>query len=112
MVNVKIKYGVLRTATNWMGIKYVHTLQAFSDVPRQDQPSGALKNTSKHFHHHHPIVASMGDISVREYIRWLPEEPSEPTSTIVLTTPNRLFVDLRVLKPTTDDRDQCGEPTL
>ncbi|KAL2165011.1 hypothetical protein VTH06DRAFT_307 [Thermothelomyces fergusii] len=47
----------------------------------------------------------MGDISVREYIRWLPGEPSEPTSTIVLTTPNRLFVDLRILKPTARDGD-------
>jgi hypothetical protein len=40
----------------------------------------------------------MGDISVREYIRWLPGEPSEPTSTIVLTTPQRRFVDLRIFK--------------
>ncbi|KAH6855952.1 hypothetical protein B0I37DRAFT_366186 [Chaetomium sp. MPI-CAGE-AT-0009] len=40
----------------------------------------------------------MCDISIRESIRWLPEEASEPTSTIVLTTPNRRFVDLRILK--------------
>ncbi|KAK3294193.1 uncharacterized protein B0H64DRAFT_418175 [Chaetomium fimeti] len=40
----------------------------------------------------------MCDISIREYIRWLPEEASEPTSTIVLTTPNRRFVDLRILE--------------
>jgi hypothetical protein len=40
----------------------------------------------------------MCDISIRESIRWLPDEASEPTSTIVLTTPNRRFVDLRILK--------------
>ncbi|KAK4239005.1 hypothetical protein C8A03DRAFT_14559 [Achaetomium macrosporum] len=40
----------------------------------------------------------MCDISIREYIRWLPDEPSEPTSTVVLTTPERRFVDIRVLK--------------
>ncbi|KAH7312764.1 hypothetical protein B0I35DRAFT_61661 [Stachybotrys elegans] len=39
-----------------------------------------------------------GHISFRESIRWLPDEPSEPTSTIVLTSPQRRFVDLRVLK--------------
>ncbi|KAI9059500.1 hypothetical protein FKP32DRAFT_1668615 [Trametes sanguinea] len=30
-------------------------------------------------------------ISERLYIRWLPAEPSEPTSTLVLTTPGRHF---------------------
>ncbi|KAK3324407.1 hypothetical protein B0T19DRAFT_443822 [Cercophora scortea] len=40
----------------------------------------------------------MGDISHREYIRWLPEGSSEPTSTIVLTSPERRFVDLRILR--------------
>ncbi|KAK4212635.1 protein HRI1 [Rhypophila decipiens] len=39
-----------------------------------------------------------GHISVRESIRWLPDEASEPTSTIVLTSPGRLFVDLRIYK--------------
>ncbi|KAK0715470.1 hypothetical protein B0H67DRAFT_645217 [Lasiosphaeris hirsuta] len=39
----------------------------------------------------------MGDISIRESIRWLPDEASEPTSTIVLTSPERRFVDLRIL---------------
>ncbi|KAH9890124.1 hypothetical protein C8Q73DRAFT_706780 [Cubamyces lactineus] len=39
-------------------------------------------------------------ISERLYIRWVPEEPSEPTSTLVLTTPrNRHFVDLRLSSP-------------
>lgn len=36
-------------------------------------------------------------ISVRESIRWLPDEASEPTSTIVLTSPGGLFVDLRFI---------------
>ncbi len=27
----------------------------------------------------------MADISIREYIRWLPGNPEEPTSTVVLT---------------------------
>lgn len=39
----------------------------------------------------------MGSISIREHIRWLPDPPSEPTSTIVLTSPERRFVDIRVL---------------
>ncbi|KAK3307203.1 uncharacterized protein B0T15DRAFT_394169 [Chaetomium strumarium] len=53
----------------------------------------------------------MCDISVREYIRWLPDEPSEPTSTIVLTTPERRFVDIRVLKDTTtsSSNDASGD---
>jgi hypothetical protein len=50
----------------------------------------------------------MCDISIREYIRWLPDEASEPTSTIVLTTPQRRFVDVRILKPTSDE-DATGE---
>ncbi|KAK1511617.1 hypothetical protein CABS01_07575 [Colletotrichum abscissum] len=42
----------------------------------------------------------MGSISFREHIRWIPDEASEPTSTIVLTSPQRRFVDLRILKQT------------
>ncbi|TFK87724.1 hypothetical protein K466DRAFT_548227 [Polyporus arcularius HHB13444] len=38
-------------------------------------------------------------ISERLYIRWLPDEASEPTSTLVLTAPNGQFVDLRFHKP-------------
>lgn len=38
-------------------------------------------------------------ISLRKYIRWLPDEASEPTSTIVVTSPQRRFVDIRVLLP-------------
>jgi hypothetical protein len=50
----------------------------------------------------------MCDISVREYIRWLPDEPSEPTSTIVLTTPERRFVDIRVLKESSPSDDDAS----
>ncbi|KAK2596650.1 hypothetical protein QQS21_006271 [Conoideocrella luteorostrata] len=39
-----------------------------------------------------------GSISIRKSIRWLPGEAEEPTSTIVLTSPQRTFVDLRILK--------------
>lgn len=40
----------------------------------------------------------MGSISTREHIRWGSEPPSEPTSTLVLTSPRRYFVDIRILK--------------
>lgn len=39
-----------------------------------------------------------GSISIRRSIRWLPGEASEPTSTIVLTSPQCQYVDLRILK--------------
>ncbi|GAP89627.1 putative sodium nucleoside [Rosellinia necatrix] len=38
-------------------------------------------------------------ISIRESIRWPPDPASEPTSTVVLTSPGRRFVDVRVLLP-------------
>ena len=38
-------------------------------------------------------------ISIREYIRWLPESASEPTTTVVLTSAENCFVDIRILKP-------------
>jgi hypothetical protein len=45
----------------------------------------------------------MGTISIRKFIRWLPDEPSEPTSTIVVTSPKlKRFVDLRILLPDND----------
>jgi hypothetical protein len=40
----------------------------------------------------------MGSISIREHIRWFPDAASEPTSTIVLTSPERRFVDIRILQ--------------
>lgn len=39
----------------------------------------------------------MGSVSFREFIRWVPDEASEPTSTLVVTSPERRFVDLRIL---------------
>lgn len=41
---------------------------------------------------------SMGTVSFRDHIRWGSDPPSEPTSTLVLTSPNHYFVDIRVLK--------------
>ncbi|RYP61178.1 hypothetical protein DL771_010215 [Monosporascus sp. 5C6A] len=42
----------------------------------------------------------MASISIREHIRWLPGPPEENTSTIVLTSPGRRFVDIRIfLRP-------------
>ncbi|OLN90027.1 hypothetical protein CCHL11_07207 [Colletotrichum chlorophyti] len=54
----------------------------------------------------------MGSISFREHIRWIPDEASEPTSTIVLTSPQRRFVDLRILKqPPTAEEQQTAHGT-
>ncbi|KAI1153043.1 hypothetical protein F4825DRAFT_282474 [Nemania diffusa] len=39
-------------------------------------------------------------ISIRDSIRWLPDAASEPTSTVVLTSPGHRFVDIRILKDT------------
>jgi len=41
----------------------------------------------------------MAGISVRASIRFLPDPPSEPTSTLVLTSPGRHYVDVRFLLP-------------
>ncbi|KXJ94591.1 hypothetical protein Micbo1qcDRAFT_232049 [Microdochium bolleyi] len=43
----------------------------------------------------------MGSISIRRSVQWLPDDPapSEPTSTVVLTSPGRRFVDIRILLP-------------
>ncbi|ROW14147.1 hypothetical protein VPNG_04342 [Cytospora leucostoma] len=50
----------------------------------------------------------MGSISIREHIRWGSDPSSEPTSTLVLTSPGRRFVDVRVLRrvssPSTSSR--------
>lgn len=45
------------------------------------------------------LILTMGSISLRDSIRWLPEPASEPTSTLVITSPKRNFVDIRVLRP-------------
>jgi hypothetical protein len=55
-------------------------------------------------------------ISIREYIRWIPEEATEPTTTLVLTSPGKRFVDVRVLKPADDsahlDSKVGGKPAF
>ncbi|KAK3679411.1 hypothetical protein LTR78_000972 [Recurvomyces mirabilis] len=38
------------------------------------------------------------NISIRDSIRWLPDEADEPTSTLVLTSGENRFVDIRILK--------------
>ncbi|KAL2214606.1 hypothetical protein CC79DRAFT_1300760 [Sarocladium strictum] len=52
----------------------------------------------------------MGSISNRKSIRWLPHEASEPTSTIVLTSPQRRFVDLRIFDSTPHKSGPRGMP--
>jgi len=42
------------------------------------------------------------NISIREYIRELPENATEPTITIVLTSAESRFVDVRIYKATDD----------
>ncbi|SPO01445.1 uncharacterized protein DNG_04118 [Cephalotrichum gorgonifer] len=41
----------------------------------------------------------MAHISIRKHICWLPAPASEPTSTLVLTSPGKRFVDVRILLP-------------
>lgn len=48
----------------------------------------------------------MGSVSVREHIRWGSDAASEPTSTLVLTSPGRFFVDIRILKSALDQPDE------
>ncbi|KAL6298817.1 hypothetical protein BKA93DRAFT_36115 [Sparassis latifolia] len=43
------------------------------------------------------------NVSERRFIRWVPEDPSEPTSTLVLTSEHSYFVDIRVLKDSVRD---------
>lgn len=43
-------------------------------------------------------TSSPPSISTRAFIQWLPDPPSEPTSTEVLTSRERFFVDIRILK--------------
>lgn len=51
----------------------------------------------------HTSNLTMGTISIRKFIRWLPDEPSEPTTTFVITSPRlKRFVDLRILLPEGD----------
>ncbi|OAA51280.1 sodium/nucleoside cotransporter [Beauveria brongniartii RCEF 3172] len=53
----------------------------------------------------------MGTVSYRKYIRWYPDEASEPTSTLVLTSPENRFVDLRILLPPNGGTKLSNEPT-
>ena len=45
------------------------------------------------------LHCTMASISLRKYIRWLPGDAGEPTSTLVVTSPGRHFVDIRANRP-------------
>ncbi|KAK5108358.1 hypothetical protein LTR62_008388 [Meristemomyces frigidus] len=51
------------------------------------------------------------NISVRDSVRWLPDAAEEPTSTIVLTSGENRFVDIRILKKS-DHADLGHDPVL
>lgn len=48
----------------------------------------------------------MANISIRKHIRWIPAPASEPTSTVVLTSPGRRFVDVRILQGPGSEKGQ------
>jgi hypothetical protein len=45
-------------------------------------------------------------ISIREYIRWLPDPSYESTQTLVLTSAENRFVDIRILKAQEPGEDE------
>ena len=47
----------------------------------------------------------MSSVAFRKSIRWLPDPPSEPTHTVVLTGPSGVFLDIRFLKDTPNEID-------
>ncbi|KAI6908405.1 hypothetical protein KC334_g4615, partial [Hortaea werneckii] len=48
------------------------------------------------------------NISIRESIRWIPDPFSEPTSTLVLTSAGKRFVDIRVLKDPSSSHESAS----
>jgi hypothetical protein len=50
-------------------------------------------------------ATSPPNISTRAFIQWLPDPPSEPTSTEVLTSRQKYFVDIRILKDSNEKID-------
>lgn len=58
---------------------------------------------------HRPLL-SMGSISIRKHIQWGAEPASEPTSTLVLTSPGRRFVDIRVFTAASPGLEPDTEP--
>lgn len=52
-------------------------------------------------------------ISIRDSIRWPPSPGTEPTRTVVLTSSENRFVDIRILKPASKYiDDQANEDGL
>lgn len=47
----------------------------------------------------------MASVSLRRHIKWGSEPASEPTSTLVLTSPGKFFVDIRVLRSALADTE-------
>lgn len=101
--------GKLSNADDWSRLLEVGT-----------QPSIVIRGcTEQHHIHHiawrtfvyllHCFLYNMAGVSIRKSIRWLPDDASEPTSTIVLSSSQRRFVDIRILSsPPETSRDQNG----
>jgi hypothetical protein len=49
----------------------------------------------------------MASVSHRYSIRWLPDEASEPTSTLVLTLDSGFYIDIRIKHGSTDQPPSC-----
>lgn len=75
-------------------------------ISAQQKPGSPLTSsvTKKLLLNHQPRCRGLEDwtmppnISVREWIRWLPDPGNEPTSTLVLTSEQGRFVDIRILR--------------
>ncbi|KAF2621763.1 hypothetical protein BU25DRAFT_378919 [Macroventuria anomochaeta] len=52
----------------------------------------------------------MAGVSIRKSIRWLPQNAHEPTSTVVLSSAGRKFVDIRILNSL--DKDAEDQPEI
>jgi hypothetical protein len=69
----------------------MHTILANLNLtPRPNQPAA---------------TTAPPNISTRAFIQWLPDPPSEPTSTEVLTSRQKSFVDIRILKASNGEID-------
>lgn len=54
----------------------------------------------------HTSKSMAPNISIRKYIQWFPDVAKEPTGTVVLTTGENRFVDIRILKPTNSKQEE------
>jgi hypothetical protein len=74
----------------------VDTVQGSIIGTRMEDPTPTSELRLKHAAS--GLVKDMAGVSIRKSIRWLPEDASEPTSTIVLSSAERRFVDIRILE--------------